>query len=179
MNTRTLAAIGIGAFLYGSTSWIGIPIAPDTELRPAIALLALIGAIFGPMVGIFAGFIGHAIHDLIIGGEIYWAWALASGITAAFMGCTHLDKEFNPQEGMIKMRHLFQLTVFGIIGIFVSLAFSGWFDVQIMNERNEEAMVQVLSAGVANTVVFFILGLPAVWAYAKRDRRAVYWPHDR
>jgi len=165
-----VVTIGIGAALYGATSWIGIPIAPDTQLRPAIALLAIFGALFGPVVGFIAGFIGHVINDLITSGTVWWGWALGSGITAAFMGLIYLAKSFDPQGGDIRKRHLAHFLLYGLVGIFAALVFSGLFDIYVMGEPNDKIVIQTISAGLANAAVFIILGIPAVWAYAKRNR---------
>lgn len=169
-NTRTVVTIGIGAALYGATSWIGIPIAPDTQLRPAVALLAIFGALFGPVVGFVAGLIGHVINDFLTSGTVWWGWALGSGITAAFMGLIYLSKDFNPQDGEIRKGHVVRFLIYGLVGIFVSLAFSGLFDIYVMGEPNDKIIIQTATAGLANTAVFVILGIPAVWAYAKRNR---------
>lgn len=171
LSGRSFITIGIGAALYGATSWIGIPIAADTQLRPAIALLAIFGALFGPVVGFAVGFFGHAINDFLSGGTVWWGWALGSGITAVFMGFTYLSRDFNPQEGEIRKGHILRLLVSGLAGIFLSLVFSGLFDIYITGELNNKIVViQTVAAGLANTFVFVVLGLPAVWAYAKRNR---------
>ncbi|MNW46634.1 hypothetical protein D3C74_239400 [compost metagenome] len=133
-------------------------------------MLAIFGALFGPIVGFIAGFIGHVINDLITSGTVWWGWALGSGITAAFMGLIYLAKDFNAQEGQMKKNHVAWFVVYGIVGIFVSLAFSGYFDILVMGEPNDKIAVQVISAGLANLAVFLILGLPAVLAYVKRNR---------
>lgn len=164
-------AILIGAALYGVSGWIGIPIVPETELRPAIALLTLFGALFGPAVGFLVGFIGHIINDLMMSGTVWWGWALGSGITAAFMGLIYLSRDFDPHNGVMKKSHLIRLILFGVIGIFASHTFSGLFDTLVMGEPNDTTVVQSISAGLANVAVFLILGLPAVWAYAKRIRQ--------
>ncbi|GIP58696.1 ECF-type riboflavin transporter substrate-binding protein [Paenibacillus sp. FSL W8-0186] len=169
-STRTVVTIGIGAALYGATSWIGIPIGTDTQLRPSIALLAIFGALFGPVVGFIAGFLGHVINDFITNGTVWWGWALGSGIAAAFMGLIYLAKGFNPQDGEIRKTHIVQFIVYGVIGIFTALAFSYLFDIFVMGEPGDKVIVQAVAAGLANTAVFFILGVPAVWAYAKRNR---------
>lgn len=178
-NTRTVVTIGIGAALYGATSWIGIPIAPDTQLRPAVALLAIFGALFGPVVGFTAGFIGHVINDLLTSGTVWWGWALGSGITAAFMGLIYLSADFNPQDGLVRKGHLVRFVIYGLVGIFASLAFSGLFDIVVMGEPNDKIVIQTVSAGLANTGVFLILGLPAVWAFAKRNRNNTNLTVDR
>ncbi|RRJ62454.1 ECF-type riboflavin transporter substrate-binding protein [Paenibacillus oralis] len=178
-NTRTVVTVGIGGVLYAATSWIGIPIVADTQLRPAIALLAIFGALFGPVVGFIAGFIGHVINDLITSGTVWWGWALGSGITAAFMGLVYIFKDFNAREGRMNKSHLVLFAVCGIVGIFVSLAFSGLFDIFVMGEPNDKIVVEVVTAGLANVAVFLILGLPAVWAYAKRNRSNTNLSVDR
>ncbi|MNJ72958.1 hypothetical protein D3C77_696800 [compost metagenome] len=66
--------------------------------------------------------------------------------------------------------HIIQFIVYGIIGIFAALAFSYLFDIYVMGEPGDKVVVQAIVAGLANTAVFFILGIPAVWAYAKRNR---------
>ncbi|WP_270619904.1 ECF-type riboflavin transporter substrate-binding protein [Paenibacillus macerans] len=169
-NTRTVVATGIGAALYGAASWINVPIVPDTQLRPAIALLAILGALYGPVVGFIAGFIGHVFNDLITSGAVWWSWALGSGITAAFMGLVYMFKDFNAREGRMNKSHLVPFAVCGIVGIFVSLTFSGLFDILVMGEPHDKIVVEAVTAGLANAAVFLILGLPSVWAYAKRNR---------
>lgn len=178
-STRTVVTIGVGAALYGATSWIGIPITVDTQIRPAIALLAIFGALFGPIVGFIAGFIGHVINDFITYGTVWWGWALGSGITAASMGLIYLVKDFNPMDGEVKKKHFVQFFLYGVLGIFVSLVFSFLFDIYVMGEPNDKMVVQVIAAGAANLAVFIVLGLPAVWAFAKRNRNNTNLSVDR
>lgn len=174
-SAKTVVTIGAGAVLYGATSWIGIPIVEDTHLRPAIALLTIFGALFGPVIGFIVGLVGHVLHDYLTGGTVWWGWALSSGITAAFMGLVYLSKDFDPHKGQIRKKHILQLLIYGLIGIFTSLVFSGLFDIFIMGEPNDKIVfVQTLTAGLANSFVFIVLGIPAVWAYANRDRSHTY-----
>lgn len=168
-NSRIWIITGLGALLYGATSWIGIPITTTVELRPGIALLSVLGALFGPVVGFIAGFAGHAINDLLMDGTVWWGWALGSGMTAAFMGLIFLAKGFNAHEGLMEKQHLIRFVLYGTAGIFVSLLFSGTFDALVLREPLGSLIEQVVCAGIANTAVFLIVGLPAVWAYAKRN----------
>ncbi|WMT40726.1 ECF-type riboflavin transporter substrate-binding protein [Paenibacillus sp. D2_2] len=178
-NTRTVVTIGVGTALYGATSWIGIPITVDTQIRPAIALLAILGALFGPIVGFIAGFLGHVINDFITYGTVWWGWALGSGITAAFMGLIYLVKGFNPMDGEVKKKHFVQFFIYGVLGIFISLLFSFLFDIYVMGEPNDKMVIQTVAAGTANLAVFIVLGLPAVWAFAKRNRNNTNLSVDR
>lgn len=171
LNTRTVVTIGIGAALYGATSFIGIPVGPDTSLRPAIALLAIFGALFGPVVGLIAGLIGHVLNDLLTSGTVWWGWALGSGITAAFMGIVYLSKGFDPQNGKYTTKQIILFTVSGIVGIILSLLFSGWFDITFMGEPSDKLLVQVTAASISNIIVFLVLGVPAVIGFARRNAK--------
>ena len=61
-SIKTVVATGIGAALFiiiGTLVNIPTPI-PNTNLQTAIAVLALFAVVYGPTVGFFSGFIGHA-----------------------------------------------------------------------------------------------------------------------
>ncbi|MEC0092468.1 ECF-type riboflavin transporter substrate-binding protein [Paenibacillus macquariensis] len=172
LNTKTVVTIGICAALYGATGSIGVPIGPDTSLRPAIALLAIFGALFGPIVGFTAGFIGHILTDLLTSGMVWWGWALGSALTGAFMGIIYLYKGFDPSAGLVKSKHIGFFAVYGIVGIIFSLLFSWWFDITFMGEPSDKLVIQVSLASISNIAVFAVLGIPAVLGYAKRNRKA-------
>ena len=50
IDTKTIVTIGVAAALYGALGFVGIPVGPNTQLKPAIALLAIFSALFGPLV---------------------------------------------------------------------------------------------------------------------------------
>lgn len=172
LSTKTVVTIGICSALYGATFMIGIPAGPDTFLKPAIALLAIFGALFGPMVAFAAGFIGHVLTDLMSSGMVWWGWALGSGITGAFMGLIYLHKKFDPHSGSVTGKQIGMLTVYGVLGIVLSLLFSGWFDAVFMGEPTDKLILQVSVASIANIAVFVVLGLPAVLGYSKRSAKS-------
>lgn len=151
---------------------IGIPAGPDTFLKPAIALLAIFGALFGPMVAFAAGLIGHVLTDLMSSGMVWWGWALGSGITGAFMGLIYLHKSFDPHSGSVTGKQLGVLSAYGVVGIVLSLLFSGWFDAVFMGEPTDKLILQVSVASIANIAVFVILGLPAILGYSKRSAKS-------
>lgn len=68
MNTNTIkkvVATGIGAALFiiiGMLVNIPTPI-PNTNIQLQYAVLALFAVIYGPGVGFFTGFIGHALIE--------------------------------------------------------------------------------------------------------------------
>ena len=65
LSIRSVVAIGIGTALYIVLSLVSIPLGfiPNTAIQPRSALLALLAAIYGPVVGGAVGFLGHALAD--------------------------------------------------------------------------------------------------------------------
>lgn len=72
LSTKLVVAIGIGSAIYGVLGLWGFSIAPNTFIKPALALLTIFGAIFGPIAALLIGLIGHTITDAIAGWGIWW-----------------------------------------------------------------------------------------------------------
>jgi energy-coupling factor transport system substrate-specific component len=171
LNTKAVVTIGIGAALYGVLGMFGLPIAPSTYIKPAIALLTIFGALFGPVVGFLVGFIGHALTDIIAGWGIWWGWVLSSGIVGLFMGCVYTRKEFSVKHGIMNKSHTIYLAMTGFIGIIISYIVAGGIDVIFMGEPVDKIVVQVIGAIVANLLVFAVIGIPAVLGFAKLNKK--------
>ncbi len=170
-TTKAAVAMGIGAALYGALGYIGIPIGPNTTLKPAIAILTIFGAMFGPMVGFVVGFVGHVITDMLAGWGVWWGWVLSSAIMGLFMGLVYSYKDFDVNEGTAEKKHIIYMIVTGIIGIIVAIVFAGGFDILVMGEPFDKMVVQVGGAIIANIVVFIVIGVPAVLGIAKRNKK--------
>ena len=66
-SIKTVVATGIGAALFiiiGTLINIPTPI-PNTNLQLQYAVVALFAVVYGPTVGFFSGFIGHALKDAL------------------------------------------------------------------------------------------------------------------
>lgn len=89
VSSRTVVFGAIGAALYGALGPLSFVI-PGTliSIRPAIAILPFIGLRFGPIAGLFTGFVGNAIVDQIMGYGFltYWNWSLANGLVGFVAG---------------------------------------------------------------------------------------------
>lgn len=72
LSTKLVVAIGIGAALYGILGLWGFSIAPNTFIKPALAILTVFGALFGAVAGLLIGLIGHTVTDTIAGWGIWW-----------------------------------------------------------------------------------------------------------
>jgi energy-coupling factor transport system substrate-specific component len=90
VSTRTIVYAAIGAALYAITAQfqIALPGTANVFLRPSFALVTFFGFAFGPITGLFVGFVGNAIGDQISGYGLltYWNWSLANGLAGFIAG---------------------------------------------------------------------------------------------
>ena len=84
---KSIVAIGIGAalfFVLGRFVAIPTPV-PNTTANIQYGILSVFGIIFGPVVSMLAGFIGHTLIDLSWGSH-WWSWIIASAVVGAIIG---------------------------------------------------------------------------------------------
>lgn len=167
LSTRSVVAIGIGAALYGALSVISIPIGPNTSFRIAVALLPILGAIFGPIVGFLAGFIGHALNDAFTSGSVWWSWVFLSASIGLFTGFITFDKKFDVLSGKISKQHYIKLYVLAIVGMVVGNVIAYVGDVFFYGESSSKELLQVTLASVSNLIVIAVIGIPVTIAIAK------------
>ena len=100
-SIKTVVATGIGAALFiivGTLINIPTPI-PNTNIQLQYAVIALFAVIYGPTVGFFSGFIGHALKDALQYGSPWWTWVLVSGLIGLAIGL--LAKKINIEKSPI------------------------------------------------------------------------------
>ena len=170
-STKSVVAIGIGAALYSVLSGVAIPIGPNTSFRIAVALLTIFGAIFGPLVGFFVGFVGHALNDMIMWGSVWFSWVFLSAVIGLFGGLIALDKNFSLETGHVTKIHIFKMYIYAILGmIFAGLAaYVG--DVYFYGEPAQKVWIQIALATLTNFVGTVTLGIPIVVGIAARKRK--------
>src|SRR3954454_10586570 len=90
IRTREIVYMAIGAALYGVLGWVTAPIRIPgpfkISVRPAVAIPMFFGAVFGPWVGFFTGFVGNVIIDLLSGYGFSWNWSLGNGLLGLISG---------------------------------------------------------------------------------------------
>ncbi len=162
ISTKTVVAIGVGAALYFALSYVSITIAPNTYLKPAIALLTFFGAMFGPLAGFFIGLIGHALFDALSFGSVWWSWVLLSAVLGFSQGLIFKSKSFSVTKGLIEKKHIVLMIVYSAIGIIVAglCAFAG--DVYLYKEAAEKVWLQIVVSSITNYAVVVLLGIPIV-----------------
>ncbi|MGL6115754.1 ECF-type riboflavin transporter substrate-binding protein [Cetobacterium sp. SF1] len=170
-STKNVVAIGIGAALYSVLSGIMIPIGPNTSFRIAVALLTIFGVIFGPMVGFFVGFVGHALNDMIMWGSVWFSWVFLSAVIGLFAGFINFDKNFNLSSGKIYKKHILKMYIYAILGmIFAGLAaYVG--DVYFYGEPSKKVWIQIALATFTNFIVTASLGIPIILALGKSKKK--------
>lgn len=167
-STKTIVAIGIGTAIFFILSrFVAIPSGiPDTNINTAYAFLALISILFGPIAGLFVGFIGHTLTDLLMYGSVWWSWVIVSAFVGLGIGLFY--KHFNVEDGEFGKK---KIVTFNIIQIIVQAA--GWMliapllDILIYAEPSNKVFVQGIFAGLSNIVTVGILGTILLVAYAK------------
>lgn len=172
LTTKHVVAIGIGAALYAATSVFSVPLAPNTSLRLAIALLTIFGALFGPIVGFLVGFIGHALYDAMTFGNVWWSWVFMSASVGLFAGLITYSNGFDVNRGMVTKKHIGMMYVYGLLGAIAGSILSYLGDVYLYGEPTEKLMLQLAVANGTNLIVVAVIGIPVVVALAKMKGRA-------
>ncbi|HEO2442620.1 TPA: ECF-type riboflavin transporter substrate-binding protein [Streptococcus agalactiae] len=171
MNTNTIkkvVATGIGAALFiiiGMLVNIPTPI-PNTNIQLQYAVLALFAVIYGPGVGFFTGFIGHALKDSIQYGSPWWTWVLVSGLLGLMIG--FFAKKLAIQlSGMTKK----DLLLFNVVQVIANLI--GWSvvapygDIFFYSESASKVFAQGFLSSLVNSITIGVGGTLLLLAYAK------------
>lgn len=167
MSTKTVVAIGIGAALYAALSALSIPIGPNTSFRIAIILIPIFGAFFGPTAGFLVGFIGHALNDAFLMGNVWWSWVFMSAMLGFFGGFVRMDRRFDPLNGVCNRFHLLSMYIWSAVGMAAGSIMAYFGDVYLYGEPAEKLFIQITLANISNLVVIFVIGIPAIGLIAK------------
>ena len=178
LTTKHVVAIGIGAAVYAATSIFSLPLAPNTSLRLAIALLTIFGALFGPVVGFLVGFIGHALNDAMMYANVWWSWVFMSASVGLFAGLITYSKGFDVNRGMITKKHIALMYLYGLGGAVVGSILSYLGDVYLYGEPTEKLMLQLAVANGTNLMVVAVIGIPVVVALAKMKGKSANLEED-
>ncbi|MFC5650073.1 ECF transporter S component [Paenibacillus solisilvae] len=169
LSTKNVVVIGIGAVLYGLLSYATnfIPVGGNS-LRPAIVILTLIGALFGPLVGFFAGLIGNIIVDLF-SGQIWINWDVGNGVIGLFAGFAYLLKGLDLSNGRIKGIHYLWIILLNFAGNVVGLIGATLYDAATGTPIETTLAGWSLPSIIVNTAWSATLGLLLIAAIAKRN----------
>ena len=166
---KMVVVIAIGAALYGLGGLIGIPVFANTTLKPAMAVLAVFAAMYGPVVGFLVGFLGHMLTDLLAGWGVWVSWALGSGLVGLMISTYIAVTKRNLDEGVFRGREVGIFIGISFIANFLGYMVSAIIDVIMCAEPFTKVLVQQLIVSVANTVVIGTIGTLLMFLVAKRN----------
>ena len=167
LSIKNIVAIGIGAalfFVLGRFVAIPSPV-PNTTINIQYGILSVFSIIYGPVVGILAGFIGHTLIDLSWGSP-WWSWIIASAVFGLVAGLA--KKSVNIESGNFGGKQIAAFNIFQVIGHLAAwVVVAPVLDILIYNEPVEKLFAQGAFAAVSNSVSTAIVGTIVLVAYAK------------
>jgi energy-coupling factor transport system substrate-specific component len=172
LSVRSIVAIGIGAaVMFVLMRFVAIPSGvPNTNLNLASAILTLFAAIFGPLVGLLIGFIGHTLTDLTWGG-VWWSWVIADAIYGLFIGL--FWKFFAIEEGGLSVKKIVLFNVVQIAANAVTwIGIAATLDVLIYSEPADKVYLQGVTAALLNSAVVLVLGTILAVGYSRTRTKA-------
>ena len=166
-SIKTIVAIGIGAALFfvcGRFIAIPCPI-PNVTINIQYGVLAFIAAAFGPVAGLLAGLIGHALIDFSWGWGVWWSWVFASAVFGLLMGLTRAL--YRVDKGEFGGKQIVRFNVSQIIAHIIAWGIvAPALDIIIYAEPASKVFLQGLVAGVGNIVTTAIVGTILCIAYS-------------
>lgn len=173
-GTRQVVYGAIGAALYGAFSWftnfLALPAAANISFRPAVAVLIFFGVVYGPWVGLLAGFIGNTLGDLLSGYGFYLYWSLGNGLMGMVPGLVMAAiTDFKARDQIIKA------VGWGTFGIAVGMLFAALSEVFTSGVDLTTALASIfmpvfLSNFVNTAVLLPILMIAFAGVAARRGR---------
>lgn len=166
--TKMVVITALGAALYGVIGLLSVPVFSNTTLKPAMAILALWAAAFGPVVGFLVGFIGHFITDLFAGWGVWWTWVLGSGLVGLGIGLFNIFTGNAIGKGIFKTKEIIIFIILSFVSNFVGYLISAILDYFIYTEPLDKVLVQQLIVSFTNTIVIGVLGTVFMSLYVSK-----------
>lgn len=172
VGTREVVYMAIGAALYGvlgwATSFLKIPGPFNTAIRPAVAIPMFFGAVFGPWVGFFTGFVGNVIIDLISGYGFSWNWSLGNGLLGLISGLAFVQAKAAGED----LPKIQWALIWSVIGVLVAFLFSSVTDIWAYATPAQEIPAEYLGVIVPNIIAGVILVPILYYAYRQTQERS-------
>ncbi|WP_069789089.1 ECF-type riboflavin transporter substrate-binding protein [Streptococcus pasteurianus] len=167
-SIKTVVATGIGAALFiivGTLINIPTPI-PNTNIQLQYAVIALFAVIYGPTVGFFSGFIGHALKDALQYGSPWWTWVLVSGLIGLAIGL--LAKKINIEKSPLTVKDYVWFNAVQIIAnVFGWALIAPYGDILIYSEPASKVFAQGILSAAINSLTIAIGGSLLLAVYSK------------
>ena len=167
-SIKTVVATGIGAALFiiiGTLINIPTPI-PNTNIQLQYAVVALFAVIYGPTVGFFSGFIGHALKDALQYGSPWWTWVLVSGLIGLAIGL--VAKKIKIEKGQLTGKDLAWFNGAQILANVIGWGIiAPYGDILIYSEPASKVFTQGIISAIINSLTIVIGGSLLLAVYSK------------
>ena len=152
-NTKTIVGIAIGAALFGVLMNFGsIRVTTNTSLTTSYIVLPIVGALFGPLPAFLTGLIGNTIAGF-------------------FMGLLPLYGA-KIEDGVFTVKHAIIYAVVTVVGVGIGFGLvTPVLTYLFYSSELTVTWIQAWAAIVSDASVAIIVGVPVLFALAKRNAR--------
>ena len=169
VNTiRKIVAVGIGAAVFMILGRFGsIPTGiPNTSIETAYAFLALMALMFGPVVGLLIGLIGHGLKDLVFYGAPWFSWVIASGVVGLVIGMAF--RSIRIKSGDFGKKEAIKFNIYQILANVLAWGIiAPYLDVVLYAEPGLKVLLQGITAAICNSITVGVLGTYIISTYSK------------
>ena len=171
-NTKTIVGVAIGAALFGVLmNYGGIKVTTNTSLTSAYVIPAIVGALFGPLPAGLAAGLGNVVADLLGGWGFWFDWSLGNFVAGYFAGLVGLFGA-NVEEGVFTVKHAVIYAILCIIGCALGFGVvTPFLTYMWYSSELTITWIQAWAAIVSDATVLIIVGIPLLFALAKRNAR--------
>ena len=171
-NTKTIVGIAIGVALFGVLMNFGsIRVTTNTSLTTSYIVLPIVGALFGPLPAFLTGLIGNTIADLIGGWGLWFDWSFGNAVAGFFMGLLPLYGA-KIEDGVFTVKHAIIYAVVTVVGVGIGFGLvTPVLTYLFYSSELTVTWIQAWAAIVSDASVAIIVGVPVLFALAKRNAR--------
>ena len=171
-NTKTIVGIAIGAALFGVLMNFGsIRVTTNTSLTTSYIVLPIVGALFGPLPAFLTGLIGNTIAVLIGGWGLWFDWSFGNAVAGFFMGLLPLYGA-KIEDGVFTVKHAIIYAVVTVVGVGIGFGLvTPVLTYLFYSSELTVTWIQAWAAIVSDASVAIIVGVPVLFALAKRNAR--------
>lgn len=165
-SVKSLVATAIGAALFFVLGrFVAIPSGiPNTNISIQYGVLGFVAAVFGPIVGLLAGLIGHFFIDFSYGWGVWWSWVIASSVCGLIMGFGM--QKVNIEDGEFGKKSIIRFIIVTVIAHLVSwVVVAPVLDILMYAEPANKVFAQGFVSALANIVTTAIVGALLCYAY--------------
>ena len=166
-SIKQLVATAIGAAIFFLLArFLSFPVFANTFLTLQYAIVGFFAVVFGPIVGLLIGLIGHFFVDLSWGWGVWWSWVIASAFVGFLSG--FILKPGKIEEGAFAGSDIVRFVIGSLI--VHAIAWGGIApvgDILIYAEPADKVFTQGLIAGSSNFVITAVVGSLLLLGYAK------------